>query len=86
MLHVEQLVLQTMNRPLLDDVEEEHSLELNLLQDGGWEGWHDEGGVLRSLFCLLMWDILFSPQADAFVSAYQDAPLDLYHPSFYTTR
>jgi len=60
---------------------------------GGWEGWHCEGGPLKSLFILLMWDVLYSPssahvpEADGgerrsvFISRYQVAPLDLFHPA-----
>ena len=31
---------------------------------GGWEGWHCEGSVLRSLFGLLMWEELFMSVTD----------------------
>jgi hypothetical protein len=53
---------------------------------GGWEGVHDEGCLLRSLFCMLMWDVLFSPHPDVFLSPYQDSPLDLWFGTFYSTR
>ena len=56
------------------------------VEGGGWEGLHDEGAVLRSLFCLLMWEVLFASVPDVFVSAYQDAPLDLFFPCFYKNR
>jgi hypothetical protein len=30
-----------------------------LAEHGEWRGWHCEGGPLRALFPLLMWDVLF---------------------------
>lgn len=61
------------------------------LCSGGWAGWHCEGSILRSLFGLLLWDALFGPPGlsnlPVFVSAYQDAPLDLDCPgAFYLNR
>jgi hypothetical protein len=46
--------------------------------DGGhFSGLHCEGGTLRFLFALLMWECLFAPVADVFQTPYQDSPLDL---------
>ena len=44
---------------------------------GGWRGVHDEGATLRTLFALLMWDVLFADVPGAFVGPCQTAPLDL---------
>eukprot|EP01041_Mallomonas_annulata_P006579 gene6579-13309_t len=64
-------------------------------RDGGWKGWHCEGSPLRSLFGLLMWDVLFMTvtgndmvRCTTFITPYQDAPLDLGQPggSFYRNR
>jgi hypothetical protein len=46
--------------------------------DGGhFSGLHCEGGTLRFLFALFMWECLFAPVADVFQTPYQDSPLDL---------
>ena len=55
-------------------------------ENGGWQGWHCEGSILRTLFGILMWDVIFAPMHDVFLTAYQDAPLDFPYPSFYKTR
>ena len=55
----------------------------------GWRGMHAEGGPIFSLVALCSWDLLFSsPQPHgAFLTAYQDAPLDLDSPAaFYSRR
>ena len=49
---------------------------------GGWRGWHCEGAPLYSLFALLLWEQLFGSEASppppgAFLTPFQDAPLDL---------
>jgi hypothetical protein len=56
------------------------------MDGGGWQGWHCEGGPLRTLFSLLMWECLFSDVEDVFQTQYQDAPLDLGFPSFLNNR
>lgn len=55
---------------------------------GCWQGWHCEGSPLRSLFGLLMWDILFLDSVEnVFYTPYQDQPLDLqYGAVFYSHR
>lgn len=30
------------------------------IDNGGWQGWHCEGSIFKTLFGLLMWDVLFS--------------------------
>ncbi|CAE7559301.1 unnamed protein product [Symbiodinium natans] len=50
-------------------------------------GIHCEGCILRDLFGILLFDELFDCSvADAFVSAFQDAPLDLGTEAFYPSR
>eukprot|EP01031_Cornospumella_fuschlensis_P030572 gene30572-36945_t len=57
------------------------------IQEGGWVGWHCEGGILRTLCGLLMWDVFFAPQSSpVFLSPFQDGPLDYPYPSFYLRR
>ena len=40
-------------------------------EHGGWSGVHDEGGVVRTLFGLLLWDVVFADVPDVFRSPYQ---------------
>lgn len=56
------------------------------VRGGGWGGWHCEGSPLRGLFNLLMWDCLYSTVPNVFVNPYQEAPLDLSTPAFYSNR
>lgn len=52
----------------------------------GWKGFHSEGGILRTLFGLLFYDVLFTYCPNVFQTAYQIAPLDLHTDAFYGTR
>ncbi|CAO1620795.1 unnamed protein product [Sympodiomycopsis kandeliae] len=54
----------------------------------GYQGNHDEGGLLKMLFTMCLWDVIFSPQdiSDVFETPYQRAPLDLGQDSFSITR
>uniref|UniRef100_A0A6S7ZZ00 Fanconi-associated nuclease n=1 Tax=Aplanochytrium stocchinoi TaxID=215587 RepID=A0A6S7ZZ00_9STRA len=46
--------------------------------DGVWDGIHCEGTPFRSLFTLLLWDVIFdSSVPDVFQNRFQNAPLDL---------
>lgn len=54
---------------------------------GQWHGWHCEGSPLRTIFGVIMWDVLFMEVENVFYSPYQDQPLDLlYGPLFYISR
>lgn len=53
---------------------------------GGWEGWHCEGGILRALVGLSMWEIFFLPFPEVFLTPYQDGPIDFPYPSYYEIR
>ncbi|CAM9132352.1 unnamed protein product, partial [Ectocarpus fasciculatus] len=55
---------------------------------GNWRGWHCEGSPLRTLFGLIMWEILFLDTVEnVFYTPYQDQPLDLqYGAVFYKNR
>eukprot|EP01034_Spumella_vulgaris_P045039 gene45040-56063_t len=63
---------------------------LSLIDGGGWQGWHCEGGPLKTLFGLLFWDVLFDKDESdprlLFVTPYQDCPLDLGYASFVRRR
>lgn len=52
----------------------------------GWKGYHSEGGILRTLFAYLFYDVLFLYIPNVFQTAYQTCPLDLYTDAFYPTR
>ncbi|KAH8771689.1 coiled-coil domain-containing protein MTMR15 [Diaporthe sp. PMI_573] len=52
----------------------------------GWKGYHSEGGILRTLFAYLFYDILFLYIPNVFQTAYQTCPLDLHTDAFYPTR
>lgn len=52
----------------------------------GWKGYHSEGGVVRMLFGLLFFDVLFAYVPNVFQTAYQTCPLDLHTDAFYPAR
>lgn len=52
----------------------------------GWKGYHSEGGILRTLFAYLFYDIFFLYIPNVFQTAYQTCPLDLHTDAFYPTR
>ena len=54
----------------------------------GYKGYHSEGGILRTIFGLLMHDILFTNPyiPNVFQTAYQTCPLDLHTDSFFSAR
>lgn len=52
----------------------------------GWNGYHSEGGIVRTLFGYLFFDILFMFLPNVFQTPYQACPLDLHTDSFYASR
>ncbi|KAG0339586.1 hypothetical protein BG004_006758 [Podila humilis] len=52
----------------------------------GFKGYHSENSILATLFGLLFWDILFSPQPGVFETFYQTEPLDLRTDAFFLSR
>jgi Fanconi-associated nuclease 1 len=52
----------------------------------GWKGYHAEGGIIRTLFAYLFYDILFLYIPNVFQTAYQTCPLDLHTDSFFPAR
>lgn len=69
--------------PLHVRVEE---LCLSHYRSKGWKGYHSEGGILRTLFAYLFFDIMFVYVPNVFQTACQTCPLDLFTDTFYTTR
>ncbi|KAK0613017.1 VRR-NUC domain-containing protein [Bombardia bombarda] len=52
----------------------------------GWKGYHSEGGILRTLFAYLFYDVLFVYIPNVFQTAFQTCPLDLHTDAFYPAR
>ncbi|KAL4951583.1 hypothetical protein BDW69DRAFT_169747 [Aspergillus filifer] len=52
----------------------------------GWKGYHSEGGILRTLFAYLFYDILFTYIPNVFQTSFQTCPLDLHTDAFYPSR
>lgn len=59
---------------------------LSWYRSEGWKGYHSEGGIIRTLFAYLFFDIIFAYVPNVFQTAYQTCPLDLHTDSFYPTR
>ncbi|OHW95771.1 coiled-coil domain-containing protein mtmr15 [Colletotrichum incanum] len=59
---------------------------LSWYRSQGYKGYHAEGGIVRTLFAYLFYDILFLYIPNVFQTAYQTCPLDLHTDSFYPTR
>ncbi|KAF5875416.1 putative coiled-coil domain-containing protein mtmr15 protein [Botrytis fragariae] len=61
-------------------------LSLSYYRSLGFRGYHSEGGILRTLFAYLFFDILFLYIPNVFQTEYQTCPLDLHTESFYEAR
>ncbi|KIH89717.1 fanconi-associated nuclease 1 [Sporothrix brasiliensis 5110] len=59
---------------------------LNEYRKQGWKGYHSEGGIVRTLFAYLFYDILFLFIPNVFQTPYQACPLDLHTDTFYPSR
>ncbi|KAF3933919.1 hypothetical protein ABW19_dt0205433 [Dactylella cylindrospora] len=71
------------------DSGEEGSVEemcLERYRTEGWKGFHCEGGIIKTIFAYLMFDILFLPLPNIFQTEFQTCPLDLHTDSFYVCR
>ncbi|KAK6544032.1 hypothetical protein TWF694_000746 [Orbilia ellipsospora] len=68
---------------------EEGSVEemcLERYRSEGWKGFHCEGGIIKTIFAYLMFDVLFLPLPNIFQTEFQTCPLDLHTDSFYVCR
>ncbi|POW10717.1 hypothetical protein PSTT_05877 [Puccinia striiformis] len=65
---------------------EEIALEHYLDPDSDWRGFHSETGILKMIFALVFWDIIFAPIPGAFETAFQTAPLDIATDAFEIAR
>lgn len=52
----------------------------------GWKGYHSEGGIIKTLFAYLFYDIIFIYLPNVFQTQFQTCPLDLFTDSFYPAR
>ncbi|KAI4151200.1 MAG: hypothetical protein L6R39_002082, partial [Caloplaca ligustica] len=52
----------------------------------GWKGYHSEGGIMRTLFGYLFYDVLFTYVPNVFQTPFQTCPLDLHTDSFFSSR
>ncbi|KAL2799027.1 VRR-NUC domain-containing protein [Aspergillus keveii] len=59
---------------------------LSWYRDQGWKGYHSEGGIIRTLFSYLFYDILFTYVPNVFQTIFQTCPLDLHTDAFYPSR
>ncbi len=56
-------------------------------QIGGWSGVHSEGSIWRSLFVLLLWEIIYDSSVPfVFQQPCQSVPIDMYSPFLYLNR
>ncbi|KAL1969109.1 hypothetical protein VTN77DRAFT_363 [Rasamsonia byssochlamydoides] len=62
------------------------SMCLSWYRDNGWKGYHSEGGIVRTLFGYLFYDILFTYVPNVFQTPFQTCPLDLHTDAFYPSR
>jgi Fanconi-associated nuclease 1 len=70
-------------QPLYVSVED---MCLSYYRSQGWKGYHSEGGILRTLFAYLFYDVLFVYIPNVFQTAFQTCPLDLHTDAFYPAR
>ncbi|KAL6908580.1 VRR-NUC domain-containing protein [Trichoderma evansii] len=59
---------------------------LSHFQSQGWKGYHAEGGIIRTLFAYLFYDVLFLYIPNVFQTAFQTCPLDLHTDAFFPAR
>jgi len=62
------------------------SMCLSWYRGQGWRGYHSEGGIIRTLFAYLFYDVLFTYIPNVFQTPYQTCPLDLHTDAFYPSR
>jgi fanconi-associated nuclease 1 len=62
------------------------SMCLSWYRGQGWRGYHAEGGIIRTLFAYLFYDVLFTYIPNVFQTPYQTCPLDLHTDAFYPSR
>lgn len=68
------------------DILRVEDIALQVYNIEGWKGLHTEGRIIRTIFVLALWDIIFEPIEGAFETPFQIAPLDLSDGDFYQHR
>ncbi|CAO3681164.1 unnamed protein product [Umbelopsis ramanniana] len=61
-------------------------LALGYYNKNVYKGFHSENGIIKTIFGLLFWDILFTPFPDVLETPFQTAPLDLPTDAFFIGR
>jgi Fanconi-associated nuclease 1 len=59
---------------------------LSHYRNQGWKGYHSEGGIVRTLFAYLFFDVMFTYVPNVFQTPYQTCPLDLHTDAFFPSR
>ncbi|MCJ1449036.1 MAG: hypothetical protein MMC23_009555 [Stictis urceolatum] len=59
---------------------------LSQYRDLGYKGYHSEGGLVRTLFGFLFYDLLFAYVPNVFQTPFQTCPLDLHTDAFFSAR
>jgi Fanconi-associated nuclease 1 len=59
---------------------------LSSYRSKGYKGYHAEGGIIRTMFAYLFYDVLFVYIPNVFQTAYQTCPLDLHTDAFFPSR
>eukprot|EP00993_Chasmostoma_nieuportense_P005319 NODE_594_length_2041_cov_17.438349_g552_i0.p1 GENE.NODE_594_length_2041_cov_17.438349_g552_i0~~NODE_594_length_2041_cov_17.438349_g552_i0.p1 ORF type:complete len:509 (+),score=73.83 NODE_594_length_2041_cov_17.438349_g552_i0:413-1939(+) len=62
------------------------TLVLADLSSKGWVGVHSEGGLLSTVFMLLMWDVVYADVPHVFQTRFQTKPLDWRTKHFWANR
>lgn len=59
---------------------------LDAWRELGWDGWHTENRLWKTVIGLLLWDVIHAPVPGAFLHPFQVGPLDLWTPEFAKPR
>jgi Fanconi-associated nuclease 1 len=59
---------------------------LSHYRNQGWKGYHSEGGIIRTLFAYLLFDVMFIYIPNVFQTPYQTCPMDLHTDAFFPSR
>lgn len=76
--------IETIQVPRVSDRVELSALEY--YQGLGFDAYYVENALMRSLFGLCFWDIIYAPVRGAFFHPFQRGPADLYSPDFVAAR
>ncbi len=83
------LPVQTIEQTIIQVPRVDSSVELcarAYYQNLGYESYYVENSLMRSLFGLCFWDIIYAPVSGVFFNPFQRSPIDLYTPDFVDSR